>query len=85
MEMGRQMALALTVLPAADEAPLGEMPLAPAGLSGRSQSELAQAMAALLQASQPASGADALKALRSAFPASALGARVAALAALVRR
>jgi hypothetical protein len=65
--------------------PFGDVTLAPMMMTGRSETELARAMAEHLQASRPGSGAEALRALRSAFPDSPLTARVTALAGLMRR
>jgi hypothetical protein len=75
---------ARTIVCVSGEPPVGEMPLAPECLTGRSQSELAHDMAGCLQAAMPESGADALRRLRAAFPNASLSARVAALAAMVR-
>lgn len=63
----------------------GEMPLAPYELTNRTEAELASDMAEHLRTSQPASGAEALRILRGAFPQSSLSARVAALTGLMRR
>ena len=65
--------------------PIGDMTLAPIMMTGRTEAELARAMAEHLQAAQPGSGAEALRALRSTFPNSPLTLRVTALAALMRR
>jgi hypothetical protein len=65
--------------------PLGDVSLAPRELTGVSQAELARSMAAYLMASAPDSDAQALSSLRRAFPRAPLTARVAALAALIRR
>ena len=57
-------------------------PIAPgAGLSG---GERTRAMVEMIIAAPPASDAEALKALRLAFPQSPLGLRVAALSLLMR-
>jgi hypothetical protein len=76
--------------PVQDTVPWGDVPLAPRELTGMSQAELARAMAEELLdstpgASAPATAAQALAALRRAFPHAPLTARVAALAALMRR
>jgi hypothetical protein len=63
----------------------GDVTLAPMMMTGRSEAELARAMAEHLQAARPGSGAEALRALRGAFPDSPLTARVSALADLMRR
>src|SRR5438477_1140446 len=55
-----------TTLFRSDEpAPFGDVALAPLGLTGRSEAELARAMAAHLMAVTPTSNAEALKALRT--------------------
>lgn len=74
---------ALSIGPEA--AAFGEMPLAPYELTHRTEAELASDMAEHLRVAQPTSGAEALRTLRGAFPNSPLSARVAALAALMRR
>ena len=68
-----------------DAAPLGDVVLAPRELTGVPPAQLAQAMTEHLLASGTASGAEALSALRQAFPHAPLTVRVAALAALMRR
>ena len=65
--------------------PIGDMTLAPIMMTGRTEAELARAMAEHLQAARPGSGAEALRALRNTFPNSPLTLRVTALAALMRR
>ena len=65
--------------------PLGDMTLAPFAMTRRTEADLAQAMAQHLSAAQLSSGAEALQALRRAFPNSPLTARVMALGALIRR
>jgi hypothetical protein len=65
--------------------PLGDVSLAPRELTGVSQAELARSMAAYLTASVPDSDAQDLTLLRRTFPRRPLTARVAALAALIRR
>jgi hypothetical protein len=71
--------------PALSPEPLGDVTLAPFAMTKRSESELARAMAEHLSAAELSSGAEALRALRNAFPASPLTARVMALSALMRR
>jgi hypothetical protein len=68
-----------------DPVPFGDMVLAPPEATGRSQAELARSMAEHLLAKGPESNAEALSVLRRAFPHAPLTARVAALAALMRR
>jgi len=65
--------------------PLGDMSLAPPELTGVSQAELARSMAEYLLASAPRTDAQGLGFLRRAFPHAPLTARVAALAALMKR
>ena len=68
-----------------DPIPLGDVVLAPPEATGRSQAELARSMAEHLLARDPDSDAQALSVLRCTFPRAPLTARVAALAALMRR
>jgi len=68
-----------------EDLPLGDMPLAPFAMTKRSEADLARAMVEHLNASELHSGAEALSALRRAFPESPLTARVMALGALMRR
>jgi hypothetical protein len=65
--------------------PLGDMTLAPFAMTKRTEADLARAMAEHLHGTRPGSGAEALTALRRAFPDSPLTLRVTALAALMRR
>jgi hypothetical protein len=64
--------------------PFGDVPLAPPAATGRSEAELARAMADRLLAAHQ-SDAEALKILRDAFPHAGLTVRFAALAGLMRR
>jgi len=68
-----------------DPVPFGDVALAPPELTGLSQAQLAHSMAEHLLTSGPATDSEALATLRRAFPYSPLTARVAALAALMRR
>ena len=68
-----------------DPDPFGEVTLAPAAISGRSESQLARDMAEALAQSNPQTASQALKQLRAMFPDYPLTARVAALNALMRR
>ena len=68
-----------------EPAPFGDVALGPSALTGRSEAELARAMAAHLVAATPTSSAEALKSLRAAFPDTALTTRLAALSGLMRR
>ena len=79
------MSVALTSSPPLSPEPLGDMPLAPMMMTGKSEAELARSMAEHLRAARPGSGAEALRALRNAFPNSPLTLRVSALAGLMRR
>jgi hypothetical protein len=54
-------------------------------MTKRTEADLASAMAEHLRDARPASGSEALNALRRAFPNSPLTARVMALGALMRR
>lgn len=71
--------------PALHPEPLGDVTLAPFAMTKRSESDLAHAMAEHLGAAELSSGSEALRALRNAFPQSALTTRVMALGALMRR
>ena len=62
----------------------GDVTLAPAAVTGRSESELAHSMAKVLLGAKPATGAEALNILRRLFPHSPLTVRVAALDAMMR-
>ncbi len=65
--------------------PFGDVTIAPSEVTGRSEAQLARDMAARLMEANPASNADALRHLRTAFPDSPLTVRVAAIAAMMRR
>src|SRR5436190_21238331 len=64
-----------------EAAPLGDAPLAPSGLTGASEAQLAKSMAERLRNVPPESDAEVLTRLRRTFPESPLSVRVAALAA----
>lgn len=64
--------------------PFGDVTLAPFAMTKRTESELARAMAEHIRGTRPGSGAEALSALRRAFPDSPLTERVNALTALWR-
>jgi hypothetical protein len=68
-----------------DPVPFGDVALAPRELTGVSEAQLARSMAEHLLASAPGTEAQALSVLRQSFPHAPLTARVAALAALLRR
>jgi len=63
----------------------GDVTLAPALMTGQSETQLARAMAHALVEKQPSTAAQALCYLRTLFPESPLQLRVAALNALMRR
>jgi hypothetical protein len=77
--------MAVVESPALYPEPLGDVTIAPFAMTKRSEADLARAMAQHLSAAKLSSGAEALRALRSAFPQSPLTARVMALGALMRR
>jgi hypothetical protein len=66
-----------------EPAPFGDVPLAPSDATGRSEAELARAMAERLLAAGAHS--EVLGVLRGAFPHAPLTSRLAALTALMRR
>ena len=63
---------------------LGDVTMVPAPLSGRSEAEMARAMAAAL-ADDESTAADVYSRVRRAFPSAPLSARVGALAMLMER
>ncbi len=65
--------------------PFGDVALVPASLSGRPEADMARAMVEALADVKAPSAADVYNCLRQAFPLAPLGARVAALAALMER
>ena len=65
--------------------PLGEVTMVPAALCGRTEADMARAMAAALADAEAPSASDMLSRLRQAFPLAPLGARVAALGMLMER
>jgi hypothetical protein len=65
--------------------PLGEVAMVPALLSGRSDAEMARAMAAALAEDESATAADVYSRVRQAFPLAPLSARLGALAMLMDR
>jgi hypothetical protein len=69
----------------AEPDPFGDVTLAPSFMTGRSETQLARAMAHAIVEAQPASASQALQRLRSLFPDAPLTVRVAALNALMRR
>ena len=82
---GTIMEIAVKSGPPISPEPIGDMTLAPIMMTGRTEAQLARAMAEHLQGARPGSGAEALRALRNVFPNSPLTLRVTALAALMRR
>jgi hypothetical protein len=68
-----------------DPSPFGDVTLVPATATGRSELEMARAMAAAVTSAAPASDAEILRRLRNAFPHSPLTLRVTALGVLMRR
>jgi len=66
-------------------APLGDVALVPAFVSGRPEADLARAMANALATVEAPTAAEVYKRLRQAFPTAPLSARVAALGALMDR
>ncbi len=63
--------------------PLGDVTMVPAPISGRSEAELARAMAAALADDESVSAADVYRRVQQAFPFAPLSARVGALAMLM--
>ncbi|HUC48026.1 MAG TPA: hypothetical protein VMA30_01485 [Xanthobacteraceae bacterium] len=65
--------------------PFGEVTMVPAPISGRSEAEMARAMAATLADAEAPSAAEIYRRLREAFPLAPLSARVGALATLMEK
>ena len=65
--------------------PFGEVIMVPATLSGRTETDMAQAMAAALAEFEAPTAADVYKKLRQAFPLAPLGTRVAAFGVIMER
>ena len=65
--------------------PFGDVTMVPAPISGRSEAEMARAMAAALSEIEAPSAADVYQRLRQAFPLAPLSVRVGALAALMQK
>ncbi len=65
--------------------PFGDVTLAPASMTGRSEVQLARALAQALVERQPAAAARGLQQLQALFPQAPLTLRMAALHALMRR
>ena len=80
--MGDARRITLRVKP---PSPLGDVAMVPAPLSGRSEAEMARAMAAALAEDEGATAADVYGRVRQAFPFAPLSARIAALAMLMDR
>jgi hypothetical protein len=80
--MGAPRRITLRVKP---PVPFGDITILPEPLSGRSEAEMARAIAAALAADEPASAADAYGAVRQAFPFAPPSARLRALAMLMEK
>jgi hypothetical protein len=65
--------------------PFGEVTMVPAPISGRSEAEMARAMAAALADVEAPSATEIYSRLRQAFPLAPLAARVGALATLMEK
>jgi hypothetical protein len=65
--------------------PFGDVTIMPAPLSGRSETEMARAMAAALADVEAPTASEVYGRLRQAFPFAPLSARVGALASLMDR
>jgi hypothetical protein len=65
--------------------PFGDVTMVPAPISGRSEIEMARAMAAALADVEAPSAAEVYGRLRQAFPLAPLSARVGALATLMEK
>lgn len=65
--------------------PLGDMTVAPAALTGRTEADMAQAMAAALSEYDAPSATEVLSRLRRAFPLAPLGTRLTALGLMMER
>jgi hypothetical protein len=65
--------------------PFGDVTMVPAPISGRSEAEMARAMAAALADVEAPSATEIYGRLRRAFPLAPLSARVGALAALMEK
>ncbi|MGB6542794.1 MAG: hypothetical protein WBF03_18205 [Xanthobacteraceae bacterium] len=72
----------LRVLP---PSPFGDVTMVPATLSGRSESDMARAMAAALADVEAPTAADVYRQLRVSFPLTSLNARVTALGYIMER
>jgi hypothetical protein len=72
----------LRVLP---PSPFGDVTMVPATLSGRSESDMARAMAAALADVEAPTAADVYRQLRVSFPLTSLSARVTALGYIMER
>jgi hypothetical protein len=79
------MGIPSTTLHVQNPVPLGEVTLLPRAATGRSEVEMARAMAAALGSVEAESPSQALRALRQAFPHAPLNVRVAALDEMIER
>jgi hypothetical protein len=68
-----------------DPVPFGDVTLVPEAATGRSELEMARAMAEAVRTAHATSDAELLRRLRKTFPYSPLSLRVAALAVLMKR
>jgi len=68
-----------------DPLPFGDVTLVPEVATGRSELEVARAMAEVVRTADATSDAELLRRLRTTFPYSPLPLRVAALAVLMKR
>jgi hypothetical protein len=80
--MGAPRRITLRIMP---PAPFGDVAMVPAPLSGRSEAQMARAIAAALAADEPATAADAYGSVQQAFPFAPPSARLSALAMLMDR
>ena len=65
--------------------PLGDVTVVPASLSGRSEADMAQAMAAAFADIEAPTAAEIYRRLRHSFPLAPLSARLAALSVIMER
>lgn len=79
------MGIPVTTLRIENPLPLGEVTLLPRAATGRSEIEMARAMAVALGDVETDSPSEALRALRQAFPHAPLNVRVAALDEMIER
>jgi hypothetical protein len=80
--MGTARRITLSIQP---PIPYGDFTMVPAAISGRSEADMARAMAAALADVEAPTAAEVYNRLRQAFPSAPLSARVGALATLMDR